>query len=689
MASTKTPVQPRLDLREAALAALCRRRFDHFCREFWDQVPGTQPLKWNWHLDVFCTELQKVAERVFAGLPRLYDLVFNVPPGTSKSSFISILFHCWVWTRMAKARFITGSHADDLAIDLSNRARQVVKSEKYRRLFPDVAIAAGHDGKGAYTNTAGGDRHTCTVAGKSPIGLHGHFIIIDDPLDPKEALSEVKIAVAEQFMTQVIPSRKVDKEIAVTILVMQRLGVMDCTDVMLDASRKPGAAPVRHICLPAELDGFEVHPPELANRYVDGLMDPVRLSTRALAEAKAKGQFYYATQFGQKPFHSAGGMFKRVWFNNRVKAAPYQAARVRYWDKGATQDAGCNTVGTLMCRADDGNFYVEDVVAGKWEPDEREEIVLATAIKDRARYGPSYEPVIYIEHEPGSAGVDAFKYSAKKLAGFRVKYDRPTGKKAVRAEPWACQCAAKNVILVDNGERDGAGKATWDIEAWIQEHLAFPTGRLVDRVDSASGAFGRLIHAGRVGPMRVLPLRDQSRRQKQTSVYVCDRRGLQLLNPDGRVLLVSFRDPEPGAAAADVPMHGLVDVPPPPHGIDQLLGAVTLTFADLDPADVQDRWDEPVFPYERPPADVVMRPEHGKRFWSVLLRKRDPWATCFVFQDDGDRRALSAAYAFADALGIPRKAIAKVGDPDNAHDGRTAPNPHVYAMVKRTRSSVV
>ena len=61
-----------------------------------------------------------------------------------------------------------------------------------------------------------------------------------------------------------------------------------------------------------------------------------------------------------------------------------------------------------MARDKDGNFYVEHVVVGKWEPKERNQKMRATALRDRAKYG-KYEPVIWVEAEGGSAGRDAWK----------------------------------------------------------------------------------------------------------------------------------------------------------------------------------------------------------------------------------------------------------------------------------------
>src|SRR5262249_8033409 len=149
--------------------------------------------------------------------------------------------------------------------------------------------------------------------------------------------------------------------------------------------------------------------------------------------------------------------FKEAYFNQRVKAAPYHAKRVRYWDRAATEGVGCYTAGTLLALSGEGDWDGEHVVHGQWEPETRDEQIVAVALRDRHRYGPKREPIIYIEQEPGSAGVEAYRHIARKLSGFRVAADRPTGAKEIRAEPWASQCAAKNVYLVDDN--------TWDVQS--------------------------------------------------------------------------------------------------------------------------------------------------------------------------------------------------------------------------------
>ena len=68
-------------------AELCRRDFYYFVQTFWDVVCSEDPV-WNWHIRYICNELQVLAERVFDRLPKLYDLIINVPPGSTKSNHL-------------------------------------------------------------------------------------------------------------------------------------------------------------------------------------------------------------------------------------------------------------------------------------------------------------------------------------------------------------------------------------------------------------------------------------------------------------------------------------------------------------------------------------------------------------------------------------------------------------------------
>jgi hypothetical protein len=188
-----------------------------------------------------------------------------------------------------------------------------------------------------------------------------------------------------------------------------------------------------------------------------------------------------------------------------------------------------------------------------------------------------------------------------------------------------------------------------------------------------------LAERGTKGPLlRVLPFGKP--REKQLRVVACSREDLAGLALEQPSLLVSITDPPPVGASAL-----------PPHALPKLLDSLVLPFADLDPADHQRTWDDPVPPYGRPASELAMTREQGKLLWHLLLKRRVAAPEVLVIQDDGGRRALSLAYAVCDALRLPRTAtIFRPGDSEwKAGAGDPPPNHHVYETGKSARHMVV
>ena len=211
------------------VASICKESFFEFVKEFWDVVIP-EPYIHNWHIELLCNEFQIAVERVFLGLPKLYDIVVNISPGTTKSTIVSVMLPAWAWTRMPSLRAIGGSHGASLSHNLSRLNRQLVKSEKYQRCFPHIRLSIDQDAKSHFVNTSGGSRYAVGVGG-SVVGLHGHLLLVDDPVDPAGAISEVEMVTANRWMDETLATRKVDKAVTLTILIMQRLHQNDCTAI--------------------------------------------------------------------------------------------------------------------------------------------------------------------------------------------------------------------------------------------------------------------------------------------------------------------------------------------------------------------------------------------------------------------------------------------------------------------------
>lgn len=297
---------PKLDP-EKAKAELAKRHFYRFLVEFWDVIIPDKFVD-NWHITYLCEELQKVALLVFDRQPKKHDLIINIPPGTSKSTICTVVFPVWCWVNDPAIRVITGSYSSDLSTAHSVKSRDIVRSDKFRRWYPHIELKADMDNKTNYQNLQGGERIATSVGG-TITGKHAHIIVVDDPLNAEQAASLADRDRANRWMTQTLSTRKVDKEMTPTILVMQRLHVDDCTGHML--ARK--AESIKHICLPGELAN-NVRPEELKEKYNNGLLDEKRLNRTVLDEQKKDlGSYGYAGQIGQTPVPE-GGVIWQKWF---------------------------------------------------------------------------------------------------------------------------------------------------------------------------------------------------------------------------------------------------------------------------------------------------------------------------------------------------------------------------------------
>ncbi len=209
-------MQQKLNVSKAK-AELCRRSLYTFLQEFWDVIIPEDPI-WNWHIEMICDEVQTAIMRVvrlperpaaFEGVrflmpkkPReakLYDLLVNVPPGSLKSTIITVMCPAWAWTIDQTLRIISASYSGDLSQDHAVRSRDIIQSDKYKLYFPEVEIRADQNNKNNYKNTMNGERYATSVGG-TVMGIHAHLIIIDDPLNTKQSISEADLPAAASFV---------------------------------------------------------------------------------------------------------------------------------------------------------------------------------------------------------------------------------------------------------------------------------------------------------------------------------------------------------------------------------------------------------------------------------------------------------------------------------------------------------
>src|SRR5690554_1106369 len=461
---------PNLDLLEIE-RELCSRSLIDFVRQGWKVLePGT-PYKHGWHLDAMAEHLEAVSRG------EIIRLVINVPPGTMKSMMCSVFWPAWEWTTMPHLRFIGASHEQNLAIRDNVKMRRLVSSEWYQERWP-TTLMGDQNQKVYYENEDTGFRQACAV--RSMTGRRGDRVVWDDPHNVEGALSDKDRATDIRVFKETLTTRLNNPEKSAILIVMQRLHEGDVAGEILS-----GDYGYEHLCLPMEFEperkcitsiGFE------DPRTEEGeLLFPERFPAEVVErDKKVMGSHAVAGQFQQRPAPRAGSMF--AWENLRiVRSAPKLKAVVRYWDKAGTEGGGAWTAGVKMGLGVDDNYYLLDVQRGQWKASTREPVIKQTADLD----GPSVD--VWIEQEPGSGGKESAESTIKNLAGYNIKAERPTGDKAVRAEPFSVQVEAGNVYLVEG---------PWNKD-YLDEIKLFPHGKFKDQVDASSGAFNKLALGGR------------------------------------------------------------------------------------------------------------------------------------------------------------------------------------------------
>jgi predicted phage terminase large subunit-like protein len=420
--------------------------------------PGTPYLS-NWHIDLIAEALMACTRG------EITRLMINLPPRMLKSQCVSVAWPAWVLGHQPHQRIIAASYAQSLAIKHAMDCRRVMQSDWYREMFPHTHIATDQNQKHRFNTQENGFRLATSIGG-TLTGEGGNILILDDPMNPAQAMSSVQRDHVNEWVTQTFFSRLDDKEKGVIVLVMQRLHAEDVSGYLLARGGK-----WEHLCLPAINDApqqWHVGGKDFV-REAGQLLHPRRESATALLRAKAElGSYAYAAQYQQQPVSREGGLFKPHWFR-RYRHAEGESC-IHSWDTaiktGAEHDY---SVCTVWQRDASGNLYLRDVVRGKWEyPDLRRQII-ALAERD--------QPSAIVLEDKGSG--QGLLQELRQTTSLPLIGVIPRQEKRLRAATASVQIEAGKVWLP---EKDSA-QTPW-LAAFEEECYAFPSSPHDDQVDS-------------------------------------------------------------------------------------------------------------------------------------------------------------------------------------------------------------
>jgi len=465
--------QLELDIKREVLT----HSYFEFFKYFFTLLHPGQAYVDNFHIKYLCDILQEEAERMIRMEEKTQDLLINIPPRTSKSLIFSVCLLPWMWIRKPELKFITISFDAQLALLNSQLSRDIIGSQDYQDLFgsffyvrPDI------DSKGYFANNFGGYRLSRTT-GQNVTGFSAHIEIVDDPDSAMSVYSENEREFVHKYYFEALYNRLTPPNYGIRCIVQQRLHEMDLTGAVLD--RQPGE--YKHICLPAEISP-RLYPPELAEYYIDGLLDPNRLSLDILKKFKQTlGTNNYTGQYLQAPSPDEGGIFKKDWFDtvepSTLDRDPVNHPIHFFLDTAYTEKTSNDPTAILTCYAKNNILYVLDVQEVWLEFPQ----LLEFLKKHVPKFQYSSNSKIFIE--PKASGKSVAQQLRTSTMLNVIEMEPPKDSKVIRANSITPICESKRVKLV-NGVY---------ITKFKDQLLAFPNAAHDDQVDVLVYAVQRLL----------------------------------------------------------------------------------------------------------------------------------------------------------------------------------------------------
>ena len=230
--------------------------------------------------------------------------IINVPPRYGKTELVIKIFVSWCIAKQNQSKFIHLSYSDALALDNSAQTKEYIQSQAYQDLWK-MQLKKDAQSKGKWFNefgggmyaTASGGAITGFGAGVSEVKGFSGAILIDDPLKPDDAFSDVKRKSVNERYNNTIRSRVNNRETPI-IVIMQRLHEDDMSGFLLDGG---SGEEWTHLCMPA----------------IDENNNPLYPDKHTFAELEQIRQadsYTFAGQYMQIPAPDEGGEIKKEWF---------------------------------------------------------------------------------------------------------------------------------------------------------------------------------------------------------------------------------------------------------------------------------------------------------------------------------------------------------------------------------------
>ena len=403
-------------------------------------------------------------------------IIVNIAPRHGKSELISYLAPAWFLGKHPAKKVIMASHTADLAVNFGRRVRNLVGSDAYKDVFPNIELQADSKSASRWGTNFNGEYFAIGVGG-ALAGRGADLFIIDDPhseQDAKLGKPDVFLPAWEWFQSG--PLQRLMPGGAI-IVVMTRWSKLDLTGQIVNQMIKN-----------EDVDDWEVveFPAILEDK--NGEEVPLWPEFWPLEELRSRRAAldvrYWNAQYMQNPVSEEGALIKREWWNVWEKETPPPCEFI-IMTLDAAQEA--NNRSDYNALTTWGVFFNEET--------NNYNIILLNAIKRRLEFPELKQLCIeeYKDWEP-----DAFIVEKKSNGAALYQEFRRMGIPVGEFTPGKGQDKISRVNAVSDLFSSGivwAPDRRWAHEV-VEECNDFPSGANDDLVDATTLALARFRQGG-------------------------------------------------------------------------------------------------------------------------------------------------------------------------------------------------
>ena len=228
-------------------------------------------------------------------------LIVNMPPRHTKSEFASYLLPSWMVGRNPKLKIIQATHTGELAIKFGRKAKHLIDSEEYSKIF-QTRLQEDSKAAGRWETAQGGEYFAAGVGG-AITGRGADLLIIDDPHSEQDAMSETALESAYDWYTSG-PRQRLQPGASI-VLVMTRWSTKDLTAQLLKAQKEVKGDQWDVVEFPAIMDHGTKSEPVWPQYWKIDELEKVK-ATLPVAKWNA--------QWMQSPTSEEGAIIKREWW---------------------------------------------------------------------------------------------------------------------------------------------------------------------------------------------------------------------------------------------------------------------------------------------------------------------------------------------------------------------------------------